>query len=521
MGQTMTTDSSAPQVALSVRSLRKAYGGAVALADVSFDIHPGSIHALLGGNGSGKSTTIKILAGVVRADAGEIEVDGDRQAAESQSVADASRMGLRFVHQQNTAFADMTVAENLALGTGFETVAMGRIDWRRQREHARLVIEQLGLDVSPDTLMGSLGSARQMMVAIGRALQDIGGQPPRVLVLDEPTASLPKGEVELLLDFLKARAEAGQAIVLVTHRLGEVLRVADRATILRDGRVAKELERADMTHESLVEAIMGSQLNQLTKEERIEHLRQPMVEGARPPVLELVEQHGGVPVTVAEGECVGFAGLLGSGRSNLLRRIFGALPREGTLVVDGVLVPAGDTVGAMRAGVGYVPEDRLRDALFADLPIAQNLSITALSESSVGLGVVSGRRETSRARDLVRRYWVKADSVGQPIGSLSGGNQQKVVLARWMQRQPKVLLLDEPTQGVDVGARAEIHRLVRSACAEGLAVIVVSSEMEELVAMCDRAYVISRSTPVDELSGHELTEEGLNSRVLSKEAARS
>lgn len=507
--------------ALSVRSLRKSYGPVAAVSDVSLSLQAGSIHALLGGNGSGKSTTVKMLAGVVRANGGEIEVDGEVHSASSQTADGAAAMGLRFVHQQNTAFADMTVAENLALGTGFKTDAFGRINWRRQRTHAREVLQQLGLNISPETKLGSLSSARQMMISIGRALQEVDGKPARALILDEPTASLPKGEVEMLLDFLQERAAAGQGIILVTHRLNEVLRVAHRATVLRDGKVATNIEREAMTNDSLVEAIMGQQLTQLAKEERAEHLRHPVDGEARRDVIVLDEGEDRLTVTVREGECVGLAGLLGSGRSSLLRRIFGVLPRTGSLVVNGVTVPVHDTVAAMRAGIAYVPEDRVQDALFADLSVAKNLSITALRDARIGRAFVSGRKEHSRAKELIRQYWVKADSPSQPIGSLSGGNQQKIVLARWMQRRPTVLLLDEPTQGVDVGARAEIHRLVHAACAEGLSVIVVSSELDELAAMCDRVYVVNRSVPVEEITSADLTEEYLNSRVLSKEAVAS
>lgn len=514
----MTATSPRPEVLLGVRGLRKAYGRSLAVDDVGFDVTSGSIHALLGGNGSGKSTTIKILAGVVSADAGEIHSRGVSSPASAQTAERARAMGLRFVHQQNSTFGDMTVAENLALGSTFETGLGGRIRWRRQREHAANVLTRLELDVSPDARVETLGSAVQMMVAIGRALQDQDELAAGVLVLDEPTASLPKSEVDLLLEFLTRRALAGQGIILVTHRLNEVLRIANHATVLRDGKVAANLTRETMTHDSLVEAIMGQQLVAVTEKERQAHRDDAVRIDSRPEILILKGRGASLDLAVRPGECLGLAGLLGSGRSSLLRRIFGVMPREEELTIEGTSVERENPSSAMAAGIAYVPEDRVRDALFAELSIARNLSITRLSETSSGLGVMSWRRERSRAMELIAEFGVKASSCLQPIGSLSGGNQQKVVLARWMQRNPKVLLLDEPTQGVDVGARAEIHRLVGEACRRGMAVIVVSSEFDELVALCDKVLIVHRGQAVEQVGNDDLTEESLNARVFAKEA---
>lgn len=496
--------------ALYLKGVSKAYGSNKALDGVDFALKFGTVHALLGGNGSGKSTLIKVLAGVVKADAGTITAGGTEYAAADQTPARAKAMGIHFVHQQNSTFADLTVAENLALGHGFESGAFSRVKWRAQHRRAQEVLERFEVPVSSRTPVSELSAALQMMVAIARALQDTEGAREGVLVLDEPTASLPRHEVQTVLDALTRYAAAGQAIVLVTHRLGEVLQVCEQATVLRDGVVGASLGAGDMNREQLVEQIAGRQLDG--------HGQRPTINVDRGPgpVVVLRGGEGALEFSVRPGEVVGLAGLLGSGRSSILRRMFGVAHRAEKLTVDGTEVPPGDPVKAMRAGIAFVPEDRPRDAAFADLSIAQNMSIAKLSGVRSGVRV-SPRKERLVARGLIDSFGIKTESEGHPIGSLSGGNQQKVILARWMQRDPRVLLLDEPTQGVDVGARQEIHKLIRRAASEGAAVIVVTSEFEELTVLCDRAAVVHEGQIVEHISAEDLSEDVLNSRVYSKE----
>ncbi|WP_368680718.1 sugar ABC transporter ATP-binding protein (plasmid) [Rhodococcus opacus] len=500
-----------PIAALTLRGISKSYGANRALGDVSFDVQRSSIHGLLGGNGSGKSTLIKILAGVVEADAGRMRVGDSWHDLAAHSPRRASELGLRFVHQQNSTFHDLSVAENLAIERGFETGVGGRINWAAQRRWARTVLDRFEIPVEPGTPVSELGAAMQMMVSIARALQDTDGSANGILILDEPTASLPRHEVDVLLDALTRFAKAGQSIVLVTHRLPEVMSVCDRATVIRDGSVAANLERPDLTHDRLVAEIMGRPLASLVKAESAS------TGDAGRPVLTVKANHSGAKdIVVGAGEVVGLAGLLGSGRSSLLRRIFGLNERVEEVIVDGVPVVAKGAAAAMAAGVAYVPEDRPREALFPDLSISENLSIAEQGASSRGIRI-SSDLERRRARDLISAFSVKAASERLPLVSLSGGNQQKIILARWMQRRPKVLLLDEPTQGVDVGARAELHRIIRAAASDGAAVLVASSEFEELVALCDRAFIVHDGLVVDEVVAEELTEEVLNDRVYAKE----
>lgn len=502
-------------LALGVKGLSKTYGSTKALHDVDISVSAGEIHALVGGNGSGKSTLIKVLAGVVEADQGDLFLGGEWTSAAANTPARAKAQGLHFVHQQNSTFAAMTVAENIGLGRGFES-RWGRISWSAQHRRAQAVLDRFQIHADPRTLLGSLSAANQMMVAIARALQDqdeSGSATRGTLILDEPTASLPKAEVELLLSSLKRYAAEGQTIIYVSHRLEEITRVASAASVLRNGMLVAELRGDDVTHDQLVLGITGRALASWSAPET----SAPLAGTRRPVLVATYEGDSEAALEVAPGEIVGVAGLLGSGRTRLLRSIFGAMEGSPLQVeVDGARVDAIGPTAAMQAGVGFVPENRLAEAAFIDLSIAENISIAALPAVTVA-GYVVPKRERGNAQELITRFDIKAQSDKSPLASLSGGNQQKVILARWLQRQPKVLLLDEPTQGVDVGARSDIHQLVRRAAAEGSAVLVVSSDFKELVDLCHRAVLVSKGRVVGPITD-ELTEDNLTDTVYALEA---
>jgi ribose transport system ATP-binding protein len=502
-------------MALQVRDLTKAYGETQALAGVSFELQRGSIHALLGGNGSGKSTAVKVLAGVEHGDRGELAVGDRRIDARAMTPGRARESGLRFVHQQASTFPTLTVAENLAIGHGFPHGTLGRVRWRAVRRRSHEVLERFGIEADPDAPLETLSPASRAMVAIARALQDQEGEREGVLVLDEPTASLPAGEVRLLLAALRRYAAAGQTILYITHRLEEVLDVADRATVLRNGKVVETVEREAVDHDSLVELIVGRRVAWGQS-----HRREP--DGAGEPVLRAGDLAGGrlrgASFSVRRGEIVGLAGLLGSGRSTLLRMMFGAAPVErGELQLDGRAVRFRTPREAIGAGVAYVPEDRLAEGAFPGLTVAENLSITVTGRYFGG-GRWRRRRERREMRALVETYGIKAASIDAPFASMSGGNQQKAVLARWMQRQPRLLLLDEPTQGVDMGARAEIWQLVRAVVERGAAALVVSSDFEELARVSDRVLVLREGLITAELRGEEVSEENIDRSTLTAEA---
>ncbi len=495
------------EAALLVSRLSKTFPGTRALEDVSIEVRPGHIHALLGGNGSGKSTLIKVLAGIHRGDpGGEIRIGATTSPSDRTSPQWARAAGLHFVHQDPGVFPTMTVAENIAIGRGFATTRAGAIRWKALRRRTQRLLDRFQIQATPDVRVGLLRPADRTMVAIARALQDQEGGHEGVLVLDEPTASLPAAEVDVLLSAVRRYAAAGQTILLVTHRLAEVVAVADRVSVLRDGRHVGTVDAAGRTETDLVEMIVGRALERVFP-------RMPAVETADA-VLEVVGLVAGplrgVDLTLRTGEVLGVAGLVGSGRTELLKSVFGAYPiAAGEIQLGGRPVRFRTVDEAMDAGIGYVPEDRAESA-FPDMTVRENVSAAQVPLYWRGLR----HRHGAEARDAVRsivEHGVTASSDRQPFGTLSGGNQQKVVLARWLRRRPRVLLLDEPTQGVDVGARAEIWAAVRRAVERGTSVVVVTSDVEELSRVCDRVVVLAHGVVVGELSApgiepHRLTE---------------
>ena len=499
--------------ALVVRGVSKTFGSTAALVDVDMTVGTGRVHGLLGGNGSGKSTLIKVLAGIHHGDPGGTIRLGTREvAADEISPALSLASGLRFVHQDPGVFASMTVAENLALGggPGFPTRG-GRVHWAALRRRARGLLERFEIEASPDDRLEHLRQAERTMVAIARALQDegddAGDDGRRVLVLDEPTASLPEHEVETLLQAVRRCAGHGHAVVYVSHRLEEVVGLVDDLTVLRDGRVVASRSAEGLTTGPLIEAIVG---RSLAPDERAG--REPATGDAR---LTVEGLRGGplrdVSFDVRRGEIVGVAGLLGSGRTELLQMLFGALPRDGgTVRLDGAPCAPRRPSAAMRDGIAFVPEDRTRDAAFVDLTVAVNLS-AAQTERYRRRGRLDMRAERRDAATSIEEFGVRAPGPTALLSALSGGNQQKVVLARWLRRDPRLLLLDEPTQGVDVGARADLYALIEQAAARSMATLVVSSDFEELAHVADRVLVlrdgrIAADVPRERVTAHHLTD---------------
>ena len=501
-------------VRVRLTGLAKSFGPTRALDGAALVLRHGTIHALLGGNGSGKSTAIKILAGVYEADSGTIQVGDTQWSAAAWSAAAGRRAGIRFVHQDLGLFDAMSIAENFALDGGYPTTRLGSVRWRQLNRRVAALLERFEIAADPGAPVGSLRPAQRTMVAIARALQDPESD-RAVLVLDEPTATLPAHESEVLLAAIRRRASLGQTILMVSHRMQEVLAAADDFTVFRDGRTVATLVAAEPTEPHLVSLMTGQEIASQPVHADVAHPVAVGEAGLR--VDDLVGGPlRGVSLTVAPGEIVGVTGLVGSGRSTLLRTIFGVhAPSAGSIWIGGVRQTGTEDVRArMAQGVGYVAEDRLADSSFPDLTLRENLSASVLRRFWRLRGMATGAERDSAA-DLVRRHRVKAGSVESAFSSLSGGNQQKAILARWLRREPRVLLLDEPTQGVDVMSRGDIYRTIRRSAANGCGVVIASSDFVELCGVCDRVVVLADGLIATELRGAWLTPAHLTAATQS------
>jgi ribose transport system ATP-binding protein len=465
--------------------ISKRFPGVVALDGVGLDVSAGEIVGLVGENGAGKSTLMKVLTGVHRADAGAITIDGAPVLL--HGPADAVRLGVAIIHQELELIDTLDAAANVFLGREPHRGGPLRLlDRRRMDVDTERHLARIGARIPTGTIVGRLSIAQRQFVAIARALS----MNARLLVLDEPTASLGSGEAERLHAVLRDLQAHGTAIIYISHRLREIEALADRAVVLRDGRNEGVLPRGEITRDRLVQLMVGRAIQPVSR-------RDPPVAAAPPSVrLQLdgvrTERYPAaeVSLTVHAGEVLGIAGLIGAGRSELAEAICGVGPRRaGRVLLDGTPVVIDSARDAIRAGLCLVPEDRRGRGVIGAMSVRENITLPALG-SFARLGVVRRAAEAVAAADAARMLAVKAPSIDAAVATLSGGNQQKVVLGKWLARRPRVIVVDEPTQGVDVGAKAEIHRLVRRLADEGAAVVMISSDMEEIVAESDRVAVM-------------------------------
>jgi ribose transport system ATP-binding protein len=483
---------------LKIRGLAKRFEATLALDGVDLDVRAGEVHALVGHNGSGKSTLNKILAGFHEPDRGsEVTVGGVRLAYGSAAASLAA--GLRFVHQDLGLVHGMSTTENLALGVGFETARGGRIRWSAEHRSARRRMRELGYDIDPRRPVGELAAAERTGVAIARALRD--ADQARVLVVDEPTAMLPRNEVAVLFDALRRVRERGVGVIYVSHRLDEVFTIASRVTVLRDGRRVGTFAVDELDEPRLVGLMTGGESLTARADGRADEREDGLlaVDGLHGTVLSdlSLRAHG--------GEVLGVAGLTGSGREELLPLLFGARERAGGDVrVAATTLAAGCPSAAIAAGMAFVPADRHTAGSVTSLSVRENLALTDLRRHASRLGTLRRRAERAESRDWITSLDIRPSEPDAPFMSLSGGNQQKVVLAKWLRVRPRVLLLDEPTQGVDVHAKAIIHHLAREAASGGAAVVIASSDDEELCECCDRVLVVRDGRIAGELSGDEI-----------------
>jgi ribose transport system ATP-binding protein len=496
-------------MALSCTGVTKSYAGVRVLNNFECSIAPGAVHALLGENGSGKSTFIKILAGVVTPDVGQGEVGIGGAELSFGSPASSFALGCRFVHQDLGLIGDLSVMDNILMVAGFATRG-GAIRGRACRSAVRADLERVGLDVDPCTLVRDLSPATKTGVAVARAMHPNPDAPPTVLVLDEPTATLPDDEVQRLMGVIRVAQARGIGILYVTHRLDEIFEIGGTVTVLRDGVRITTKPVTELDKRTLIGLMAGSEL----AAELTEDAARTAATGT--PALEVRGVSGGsveqATLTVHRGEVVGIAGVTGSGRESILPVLFGGVRRRGgDVVVDGTPLPSFRPQRAVRAGVGYLPPDRKAAGGFVDLTVEENATIADLRAFSSPWRL-NRKAERAHAHDWTRRMDVRPEhALHLPLSSLSGGNQQKVLFAKWLRLGLRVFLLDEPTQGVDVNAKALLHRQLVSAAETGVATVIASTDVDELAALCDRVLIFRKGRVAAELRGKDV-----NARVISR-----
>jgi rhamnose transport system ATP-binding protein len=496
-----------PSLLLDARAITKSYAGICALNGVSFDLRSGEVHALVGENGAGKSTLIRIITGAVTPDSGHLAVNGTTVLHNTPAIARS--LGIAAIYQQPSLFPDLTVSENIAIALDKASI-WHRIDWRARYRQATELLGRIGASIDPRRNAGSLSMPEQQLVEIAKAV----GSGAKVLIMDEPTASLTDREVEALFKVIVSLRAEGTGIVYISHRLDEIFAIADRITILRDGKSVATCDRGQTDRAALVQMMVGRSVNTVLSR----YTREASAAGdAALEVRNLSSAAAGIKdisFILRKGEILGLAGLTGSGRTELAETIFGLRGADsGEVLVDGQIVRIGSTRDAIGAGVAYVQEDRRRHGVVLDMAISANTSLASLNAISYYGWILQ-----SRERDLAQRYVsqlsIKAPSVSVAASALSGGNQQKVALARWLAIEPSVLILDEPTQGVDIAAKAEIHRLMVSLAEQGLAILMISSEIPEILAISDRIMVMHSGAIAGVLPRTEVTPQQILSLAL-------
>ena len=494
---------------LRFEAVEKAFGGNRALKGVSFGVARGGITALLGENGAGKSTLIKILGGIYKADAGRVEIDG--HPYQHRAAQKGARQAVSFIHQDLGLIEWMTVTENVALARGYARWAgFGAIDWRENERAAAKALALVGCDIHPDTRVKNLSRTEKSLVAIARALVSDCD----FLVLDEPTASLPADEVERLFGALRRLKERGVGMIYVSHRLDEIFRVADRVVVMRDGLMVGEKRVADTSPDDLVQLIVGrSTFAAFDKGVPSPGPVRVAARGLR------TADAGPVDFDVRQGELLGLVGLRGAGQEAIGRALFGAVPSTGSVVIDGRELDLSSPRAALKGGVGLVARERVDESIAPALSIRENTFLNPGAAGRSWFSILSPRGEGQRAAALGRTVDLRPNLPDLPIESLSGGNQQKVVVGRWLNTGRKLLVAEDPTAGVDVGAKAEIYGLIAAAIARGLAVVIVSTDFEEVAHICHRALVFNRGRIIAELAGDALTMEQLISTASASEAA--
>lgn len=488
---------------ISLEGISKSFPGVKALSGVALSLYPGEVTALVGENGAGKSTLVKVLTGIYQPDEGVIRMNGEVIAIPSAYAA--LKAGITAIHQETVLFDDLSVAENIFIGHAPRN-RFGLIDWRAMNERARSLLERAGADIDPRMRLRDLSIASRHLVAIARALS----VEARVVIMDEPTASLSHKEIAELYELVERLKAAGKAILFITHKFDEIFRIADRYTVFRDGQMVGDGFIRDTNQDELVRMMVGRDIGQVFPKKKVE---------LGPPVLTVSgyshpTEFEDIGFELRRGEILGFYGLIGAGRSEFMQALFGVTrPSKGAIRIDGEIAVIRTPAEAVEKGIVYVPEERGRQGAITAMPIFENVTLPSLSRISRS-GFLRMAEEFRLAREYTSRLDLRAASLDQPVGTLSGGNQQKVVIAKWLATKPKVIILDEPTKGIDIGSKAAVHEFMGELAAQGLSVIMVSSEIPEILGMSDRVIVMRAGRIVA-----EYPREGLTAEMLVRAAA--
>ena len=500
--------SEASEPLLRARGVRKIFPGTIALDGVDFELQAGEVHALLGENGAGKSTLIKCLTGAYRRDGGDILLDG--VSIDPKGTLDAQAHGIGTVYQEVNLLPNLSVAENLSLG--HQPMRFGMISARGMNLRTREVLAQYGLDIDVTRNLDSYSVAVQQVIAIARAVMLSG----KVLILDEPTASLDSHEVKMLFDVVRSLKQRGLGIVFISHFLDQIFEISDRLTVLRNGQLMGTEATADIDRVRLINLMLGRELEQETRS----HGKTHAVVGAPRLTFSNYGRKGSIEpfdLAIHAGEVVGIAGLLGSGRTETAEVLFGVTHHDsGEAKLHGKRLSLTSPRQAIGSGFGFCPEDRKTDGVIAHLTVRENIAL-ALQARRGWMRRIPDREQRALANDYIRKLDIRTPDCEKPVGLLSGGNQQKVMLARWLVTNPSFLILDEPTRGIDVGAHAEIIRLIEELCAEGMSLLVISSELDELVAYSHRVIVVRDRRHVAELAGDEITTDNMVRSIAAPE----
>ncbi|TLP44341.1 sugar ABC transporter ATP-binding protein [Cohaesibacter sp. CAU 1516] len=483
---------------LTLEGITKSFPGVKALSDIALSLYPGKVTALVGENGAGKSTVVKILTGIYQPDEGTITVDG--QARHFPTAQDAADAGITAIHQETVLFDELSVAENIFLGHA-PRGRFGLIDWSEINRRSSAILAEIGADLDPSTKLKDLGIANKHLVAIARALSIDA----RVVIMDEPTAALSHKEIQELYELVEQLKKQGKAILFISHKFDEIFRIADNYTVFRDGQFVGAGAMTDVTNDDLVKLMVGRE---------IAHIFPERTSKIGDEVLKVVgyehpTEFADIRFELHQGEILGFYGLVGAGRSEFMQSLFGITrPSKGAIRIDGDVAVIRSPAAAIKHGIVYVPEDRGKQGAITALPIFQNVTLPSLGRTSRG-SFLQLAEEFKLARDYCERLDLRAASLDTNVGNLSGGNQQKVVIAKWLATQPKVIILDEPTKGIDIGSKAAVHEFTAELAAQGLAVIMISSEIPEVLGMSDRVIIMREGRIVAEVSGDDMNPETL------------